>query len=98
MSELDAERSLLSADSPAGVNLEYDPIYLALEDEASSHGGGALGDEDGVELWHVCRCDGRVEHHGHVKAFEHRVDHDARAASVQQKARAAQPRDRREVL
>ncbi len=49
MSELDAELSLLSADSPAGVNLEYDPIYLALEDEASSHGGGALGDEDGVE-------------------------------------------------
>lgn len=49
MSELDAELRVLSAEAPAGANLEYDPLYLSLEDEASAHGGGALGDEEGAE-------------------------------------------------
>ena len=45
MSDLNSELSLISSESPAGVNLEYDPIYLALEDEASAHDGGAIEDD-----------------------------------------------------
>lgn len=45
MSELNSELSLISSESPAGVNLEYDPLYLALEDEASAHDGGAIEDD-----------------------------------------------------
>ncbi|HIX56226.1 MAG TPA: type VI secretion system ImpA family N-terminal domain-containing protein [Candidatus Anaerobiospirillum pullistercoris] len=45
MSELNSELSLISSESPAGVNLEYDPLYLALEDESSAHDGGAIEDD-----------------------------------------------------
>ena len=55
-------------------------------------------DKDRVESRNVCRRDGRLEHHGHVEAFEHGVDHDAGAAGVQQKAGATQPCDRGAVL
>lgn len=44
MSELNSELSLISSENTAGVNLEYDPLYLALEDEASAHDGGAIED------------------------------------------------------
>lgn len=45
MSDLNPELSLISSESPAGVNLEYDPLYLSLEDEASAHDGGAIEDD-----------------------------------------------------
>ncbi len=48
LSDYSAELTLFSPESPAGENLEYDPLYLALEDEASAQDGGAISDDDAV--------------------------------------------------